>query len=57
MNDHQHPPPTTQISIQEIIQIRVMLGNEEQVESEKLTETLDSLDTIILNFAKSLKGN
>ena len=53
-------PPVTQISIQEIIQIRVMLGDENQVKSEKLSEALDKFDTIILAFANDLnshKGN
>lgn len=53
-------PPLTQISIQEIIQIRAILGSEEQVPTTATTEILDRLDAIILAFANDLnshKGN
>lgn len=53
-------PPLTQISIQEIIQIRAILGTEEQVPTTATTEILNRLDAIILAFANDLnshKGN
>ena len=49
--------PTTQISINDIISIRVALGSEDQVESPKIIEAIDRLDTIILAFAKDLNIN
>lgn len=51
-------PQTGTIAIQEIIQIRVLLGNEEQVPTSATTEILTKLDSVILHFTNGLnKGN
>ena len=58
---NEAPPLTNnQIAIQEIIQIRVLLGNEDQVESSHTPFILAKLDEVILSFASGLvpnKGN
>ena len=58
---NEAPPLTNnQIAIQEIIQIRVLLGNEDQVESSLTPSILSKLDEVILSFASGLvpnKGN
>ncbi len=57
MSDNESPPRTS-VSIQELIQIRVLLGNEEQEPSSKTTAILEALDSVLLDFATSLtKGN
>lgn len=62
MNDKEPMPPqmTHTIPIQEIVQIRVLLGNDEQQETPHYHTILTKLDEIILNFASGLvpnKGN
>jgi hypothetical protein len=62
MNDHHagNAMTPTQIAIQDIIQIRVMLGNEEQVPTTATTDILVKLDSVILDFVNGLnshKGN
>ncbi len=55
MSDEQ---PRASVSIQELIQIRALLGNEEQEPSSKTTAILEALDSVLLDFATSLtKGN
>lgn len=51
------PPPTQQISIADIIQIRVAIGHKDQTPTLATKEILTNLDKIILNFSNSLKGN
>ncbi len=57
MSDNESPPRAS-VSIQELIQIRALLGNEEQEPSSKTTQILEALDSVLLDFANSLtKGN
>ena len=51
---------STSIAIQDLVQIRVMLGNEEQVPTTATTDILTKLDSVIFDFVSGLnshKGN
>jgi hypothetical protein len=53
-------PIPNQIAIQDLVQIRVMLGNEEQVPTTATTTIIEKLDAVILDFVtgiNSQKGN
>ena len=57
---NQPKPTTGQLTISEIISMRIALGNVDQEPSEHNQRTVDLLDRIILEFAESLamtKGN
>lgn len=53
-------PIPNQIAIQDLVQIRCMLGNEEQVPTTATTDILTKLDAVILDFVAGInshKGN